>query len=149
MSTGFKGGCLCGQVQFTSSADPLVAGHCHCTDCRKTSGTGHASNLCVPSAAVTIEGDLSSYARPADSGNIVTRMFCPKCGSPICSHNNAMEGMTFFRASVLDDPEVYQPQMAVYRSRAPSWDHADPNIANFDVMPEGGPEQAIAEASFE
>lgn len=146
MSEGFSGGCLCGAVQFESQAGPVVTGHCHCTDCRKTSGTGHASNLCVPKAVTKITGTVSTYDKPADSGNIITRAFCPTCGSPIYSLNSAMPEMIFFRASVLDDLEVFQPQMAVYRRSAPSWDLADPGIPNFDVMPEGGPEKAIADA---
>ena len=35
------GSCLCGAVHYTISGDPMMAGHCHCIDCRKSAGTGH------------------------------------------------------------------------------------------------------------
>ncbi len=46
--------------------------------------------------------------------------------------------MIFVRASSLDDPEVFQPQMIVYAPRAASWDHRDPTVPAFDEMPPPG-----------
>ena len=80
-------------------------------------------------------GAVSAYDRPADSGNIVSRVFCPTCGSPVYSLNSAMPDLIFLRASSLDDLEIFQPQMVVYASRAPSWDQLDPNLPTFPKMP--------------
>ena len=77
---GFKGGCLCGSVRYESSTDPMMAAHCHCVDCRKSSGTGHCTHLVVPKEAFSISGAVKFYDRPADSGNMVSRGFCPSCG---------------------------------------------------------------------
>jgi hypothetical protein len=142
--TGFTGSCLCGTVRFESTADPQIVGHCHCVDCRKSSGTGHCTHLVVPEAVFSVTGPVSFYDRAADSGNIVSRGFCGTCGSPIYSTNSGMPGVVFPRASVLDDPGIVQPQMIVYASRAPAWDHMDPALPNFAIMPEGGPQQAVA-----
>lgn len=30
------GGCLCGAIRFTSDADPVDAGYCHCALCRRS-----------------------------------------------------------------------------------------------------------------
>ena len=43
MSNSFTGSCLCGAVTYASNESPVLTGHCHCDDCRRTSGTGHAS----------------------------------------------------------------------------------------------------------
>lgn len=134
MSASFEGGCLCGAVRYTCGAEPVVAGHCHCVDCRRSSGTGHCSHLGVPREAVTISGEVSLYERPADTGNMVSRAFCPSCGAPIYSTNSKMPEMLFVRASSLDDPEVFKPQMIVYASRAPSWDTMDSELPAFDEM---------------
>jgi hypothetical protein len=143
MSRGFSEGCLCGAVRYESLADPQVVGHCHCVDCRKTSGTGHCTHLVVPADSLTVTGHLTFYDHPADSGNMVSRGFCPTCGSAIVSKNSGMPGMAFPRASSLDDPEIAKPQFAVYASRAPSWDYVDPNLPSFPEMPEGGPQKVI------
>jgi hypothetical protein len=46
-----------------------------------------------------------------------------------------MPELTFLRASSLDDLEVFNPQMVVYTSRAPSWDRLDPSLPSFAEMP--------------
>ena len=142
---GFKGGCLCGSVRYESGADPVMAAHCHCVDCRKSSGTGHCTHLVVPKEAFSVGGTVKLYDRPADSGNMVSRGFCPSCGSAVYSANSGMPDMVFPRASSLDDPEAAKPQMVVYASRAASWDYVDPKLPTFSEMPEGGPEKVLAD----
>lgn len=136
MSHGFTGGCLCGAVRFESTADPRMAGHCHCVDCRKSSGSGHCTHVMVPEPALTVSGAVTFYDRPADSGNMVSRGFCGTCGSPLYSKNAAMPGLVFVRASALDVPDIVTPQMIVYASRAPAWDHMDPTLPAFAGMPD-------------
>lgn len=137
MPTSFTGGCLCGAVRYACDGDPMMTGHCHCEDCRRTSGTGHSSHLAVPEDSVVLTGEVTGYVRPAGSGNPVTRAFCPTCGAPIFSKNAGMPGMLFLRASSLDDLEVFQPQMHVYGMRAASWDTPTAGLPVFEEMPPG------------
>ena len=141
MSTGFSGSCLCGNVEYQSTSDQILAGHCHCIDCRKSSGTGHCTHVGVPEDAFSVSGEVKFYDSPADSGNMVNRGFCPNCGCAVYSQNSGMPGMVFIRASSLDDPENAKPQMVVYASRAVSWDPVDTDLPNFDEMPEEGPKE--------
>jgi len=101
--TGFKGGCLCEAMRYENTADAAITGHCNCIDCRKTSGTGHGSHMRVSEDALAVTGDLTFYDAPADTGNTVSRGFCPTCGSAIYSTNTFMPDMVFMRASSLDD----------------------------------------------
>lgn len=145
MATNLKGGCLCGNVTYETDAEPQVVGHCHCVDCRKTSGTGHGTHVGLPEAALRVKGEMKFYDHPADSGHVVSRGFCGNCGSAILSRNSAMTGMAFVRASSLDDPNSVTPQMIVYASRAPTWDKMDPALPSFAEMPEDGPAAAVAD----
>lgn len=137
MTAPFTGGCLCGAVRYTCTGEPAMAGHCHCEDCRRTSGSGHSSHLAAPEGSVVLTGEVTRYVRPADSGNPVTRAFCPTCGSPVFSQNPAMPGLLFLRASSLDDLEVFHPQMHVFAGRAASWDRPRPGLPAFERMPTG------------
>lgn len=132
---GLTGGCLCEAVRYECNAEPQVVGHCYCIDCRKSSGTGHCTHIALPEEGFNVTGEVKLYDRPADSGNIVSRGFCPRCGSLLYSTNAAMPGLIFLRASSLDDPSLVTPQMIVYASRAPDWDHMDPNLPSFPEMP--------------
>ena len=130
------GRCQCGAVSYSCSSEPFVSAHCHCLDCRAQSGTGHGSQMLVPKEAVTITGDTTAYARPADSGKTVERHFCPTCGTWVFSTSaeGAMVGLT---ASSLDDIELFRPQAVVYTRSRPSWDHtADEGLHEFEAMPD-------------
>ena len=131
MSNPITGGCLCGAVRYEVSEAFAMTADCFCTDCRKSSGTGHGTHCVSPAANFALNGKTTSFDKPADSGNIVTRHFCGTCGSAVYSTNNAMPGMTFVRASSLDDPEHAQPAISVYTSSAPSWDphRVEPSFA--------------------
>ncbi|MEZ5668649.1 MAG: GFA family protein [Alphaproteobacteria bacterium] len=128
------GGCLCGAVRYEADTQG-GGGHCQCTDCRRVSGTGHSSHMIVPEAAFRMSGTLRYYDKAADSGNIVSRGFCPTCGAPVLSRNAGYAGVVFVRPSSLDDPEAFKPAMVVYTSRGPSWDRIDPALPAFATMP--------------
>lgn len=128
------GGCLCGEVRYECTEES-GGGHCHCIDCRKTSGTGHGSHMIVPEVGFRVTGTLRFFDKPADSGNIVSRGFCPACGGPVYSRNSGFPGLVFIRASTLDDPAVFAPAMTVYASRATPWDRVATDIPSFPEMP--------------
>jgi len=129
-----SGGCLCGAVRY-ECAEESGGGHCHCNDCRRSSGTGHCSHMIVPESGFAVNGEIRFFDKPADSGNMVSRGFCPTCGAALYSTNAGMPGVVFVRASSLDDPEHFRPQMTVYTDRAASWDHMDASLPSFAAMP--------------
>ncbi len=135
MNLPFQGGCLCGALRYECSAEPMVSGHCQCMDCRKDSGTGHGSHMAVPKPAVAISGEAKTFEKSADSGNTVGRAFCPNCGSSVYSVNSGMPGLIFLRASSLDDPDIFKPQMVVYTRSGPAWDHMAPDLPSFETYP--------------
>ena len=139
MADQLAGSCLCGAIRYRCSAAPRIVGNCYCVDCRKSSGTSHCTHAMVPESALEMTGEVRFHDRPADSGNIVSRGFCPTCGSPVLSRNSAMPGAVFIRVSSLDDPDAIAPQMTVYASRAPSWAILDTSHPVFQEMPPGAP----------
>jgi hypothetical protein len=144
MSEALEGGCLCSAVRYQTTTQPMMVGNCYCIDCRKSSGTTHCTHAMVPDTAFSAAGTIKFHDRPADSGNIVSRGFCPECGSAILSRNSGMPGMTFIRVSSLDDPGAVEPQMTVYANRAPAWAPLDKSKPVFAEMPEGGPQAVVA-----
>ncbi|MBX3480405.1 MAG: GFA family protein [Caulobacter sp.] len=143
MTRTLTGGCLCGAVRYQAAAEPQMVGDCYCVDCRRSSGTTHCTHAVFVAEAVKVSGAVSRYERAADSGNLVTRAFCPRCGSAVYSTNAAMPGMIFIRASSLDDLEAVAPGMTVYASRAPSWARLNTDGPVFQEMVEGGPQSVL------
>lgn len=130
-----KGGCACGKVRYESTENEAGGGICHCDDCRKSSGTGHSANAFVPEDSLTITGETKPFATTTESGNTMTRQFCPECGSSIVSRTSGMPGLAVLRVSSFDDPEQYTPTLVVFNKRASSWDHQATELPHYDEMP--------------
>lgn len=130
-----SGQCLCGAVRFRAETDPQFQVKCYCIDCRKTSAAGHAAMMGFPREAVVIEGEVREYHSKADSGADVVRGFCPTCGAGVHSKNSSMPHMIFVRASALDEPNLFSPQLVVYASRAPAWDPVSEGVPTFAEGP--------------
>jgi len=134
MDEGFTGGCACSDVRYACSEAPRLVGHCHCEDCRRSSGTGHTTHVIVDEAAFQITGPLATYERAGDSGETVTRAFCPRCGSQIFARYAVRQGTVHVRASSLDDAAKLSPGLIVYASRQLAWDVMDPSLPAFPEM---------------
>jgi hypothetical protein len=138
MAKHITGSCLCGSVKYEINGDPVFAGLCHCKDCQKYTGTGHAAPIGFLENMVTVTGDTTSFAKTADSGGTITRNFCPKCGSPVYNTLSHAPGVMVFAAGTFDDLNQYEPQISVYASRAAKWDQPAEGIPSFAEMPPQG-----------
>lgn len=132
----YAGGCACGAIRYEIAAEPVMAGICQCRDCQHASGTGATAQMAFPRDAVKLSGKATLWDKPAESGNVVTRAFCPTCGSPVYSTNAAMPALFFVRAASLDEPGRYVPQMVVWAQSGHAWDHTDPALPKFAKMPQ-------------
>jgi hypothetical protein len=143
MSTLFTGGCACGAIRYEYDAEPLLALNCHCRDCQRASGTAFAAILRVPAAAFTVtKGAPKFYTVTGDSGNTVSRGFCPECGSPLFSRLSGMSGVVGVRVGSLDDPSHYRAVMDIFVASAQPWDHMNPELPKFSGYPkEVGPKR--------
>lgn len=116
-----SGGCLCRAVRYSFSAAPIVTRVCWCRVCQYIGAGSGTVNVCFPSAALSLAGELREFSLIADSGNVVHRRFCPACGTHLFSAAQARAHLIFVRAGTLDDPEVARPAMTIWTSAAPSW----------------------------
>ena len=66
-----RGGCSRGAVRFDLRGEPLKVG-CHCTKCRKATGSAFLSYADWPRFAFSFTGEVRHYRG---------RSFCPVCGS--------------------------------------------------------------------
>lgn len=130
-----SGRCLCGEVSFEVTADPLFAGYCHCSDCQKSSGTGHTCVTAFPRAAVTVHGKTTTYAVEAHSGDTMTRHFCPRCGGRLFAQSSRMPEIFAITATAFDDSSFFEPKASMFASRRQAWDHLAEGIPAFELMP--------------
>jgi hypothetical protein len=117
-----EGGCLCGAVRYTSEAEPALTAVCHCPDCQKQTSSAFSVLVAVPKGTLRLEGrELATYEGVGETGQPVTRRFCPECGSPIASYVSAAPDLEWIKAGTLDDLSWYKPQMHIWCETAQPW----------------------------
>src|SRR5579871_2205066 len=105
-----EGGCLCGAVRFRITGTPVSVAICHCTNCQRNTGSAFSVNVIFHKPDYTIQGTPAIYDDAGDTGNIVRRVFCGKCGTPIESRSvfSASE-YTVIKSGSFDDPSTFVP----------------------------------------
>ena len=129
------GGCLCRAVRYSISSAPIVTRACWCRVCQYVGAGSGTVNVCFPSDALAVSGELRDYHSVADSGNPMLRRFCPQCGTHLFSGTEARPHLTFVRAGTLDDPELARPAMTIWTSSAPSWACFDERLPKIERQP--------------
>jgi len=126
--------CRCGQLQATTSGDPVRLSVCHCLNCQKRSGSAFAVQARWPADRVAIEGHSKTWIGTADSGNQATFHFCPDCGSDVhYTIDGKFEGLVAIPLGAFDDPYFASPAYSVWEKRKHNWvDIAGDGIEHLD-----------------
>lgn len=112
-----------------------MSGVCHCKNCQRQSGSSYSLLFAVANDQLSIEGDLTIYEDSSETGNVVERHFCGKCGSPLLSTLPGQPGMTFVKAGTLDDTSPITPQMHFWTKSAQDWVTIDPDVPQIEGNP--------------
>jgi len=137
MAKILTGECLCGNVRYEYTGELEGATYCHCPDCRRTTGSAFGVGVRMQSAALRIlSGSVKDYTKTADSGNTITRQFCPECGSPLFTREPAYPHLVWVKAGSLDNPELIKPTHQIWTERSVPWAHINPSLPSF---PKNGP----------
>jgi len=129
------GRCLCGACAYEIDGDPVVVAHCHCLDCQRVSGAGHATGAMFPEADVRLSGEPTTYSITSEAGNTVTRLFCGRCGSPLFGKNTGMAGFMTVSLGTLDSSEGLTPQVAIFARSRQAWDVVGADLPTFEAQP--------------
>jgi len=129
------GSCLCGKVRYSADVEPAFTGVCHCRNCQKESGGAFATVVGVPQSALTVQGQVKTYADRGNSGKVMYRRFCPDCGSTLMDEAEAMPGVTMIQVGTLDDASWVKPTMQIYCDSAQPWVQLGGDMVCFPKMP--------------
>lgn len=128
------GSCLCGQVSYRLTSDPVVARICWCRDCQHIAANGTV-NAIFPTAAIEVSGSPGEYTSTGDSGNRVRRRFCSNCGCHLFADSTGRPGLTVVRVGTLHDPSSVRPTANIWSASAPAWACLDPALQRIEHQP--------------
>lgn len=127
------GQCSCGSVAYIFVTENLVAYQCHCSVCRKATGSAFSTTLLVPEMGFQwLRGEELVTTYTKEGGYRLD--FCSKCGSPV---PNMFRGFPLFSVpvgSIEGKPDIAVTVHLHLRSRA-RWDKASLDGRHFDEMP--------------
>ena len=117
------GGCLCGNIRYRFTGDPLWSGYCHCASCRRNTGAVVACFVGLRPQQLQWTAGL---CREYESSTDVWRGFCGDCGTPISYRAKRWPYEIHLYTGSLDLPDAHPPQFHVFCSEKVSWyDSAD------------------------
>ncbi|THB70480.1 MAG: GFA family protein [Gammaproteobacteria bacterium] len=116
----YVGSCLCGAIEYEVEKPFLFFKYCHCSRCRKITGSAFSPNIMVkaPQFRWSKGKDCVKRFEP-ETAKLFSSGFCPTCGSnmPWYSRN---ERYVIIPAGTLDKDPEYAPQKNIFwNSRAP------------------------------
>jgi len=129
----YYGSCLCGaiKVELLGSIEDII--HCHCSLCRKNSGTAYATNGFVNASEFRVidpHKKLATYEfKPGKN-----RHFCSVCASPVYSSNSEKPDKLRIRLGILDSDITEKPLSHNFVTSKANWDDLDAKLPRYDTF---------------
>jgi len=133
--SGVQGSCLCGKVTYRITGSLNVFQYCHCSRCRKFTGSAFASNLLVSPDQFqwTTGGELVGRYEQPDAKHFATA-FCKNCGSSLPWL--AKSGRTVVvPAGTLDGDPQLKPFQNIYCASRAVWYQPPGSLPEYDELP--------------
>ena len=116
------GRCHCGFITYEAEIDPEKVGICHCTDCQTLSGSAFRTIVPVEEEKFKLlSGQPKAYVKTAESGNKLAQMFCPECGTPICSTAAGGGQHVSLRVGTARQRDELSPKRQIWFRSAQHW----------------------------
>lgn len=112
-----SGGCLCGAVRYTVSAEPVRVTICHCTFCQRITGSAYLVEPIFKRADVEFAGSaMKSYVHRSDGSqkNIAVN-FCDACGTTIRLDLERFPDVMGLFGGTFDDPNWFDRTSKICR----------------------------------
>ena len=127
------GSCLCGKVRIRVPDQFDFIGYCHCSECRKWSGSPFAAGGRIDSTDFEIVSgeELLSYYRKTEATELG---FCRACGASLFS-KKLKQGKHIVRLGVLDDIPTQRPGVHIFVGSKAPWFELTDELDKFDHIP--------------
>lgn len=135
MTEVITGRCLCGDVEYSIENDFEFLLFCHCAQCRRISGSAHASNLFSSTGTLTWLKGEENIQRFDYPGRNFTKSFCRTCGCGL-PYRSSHGKTVIVPAGTLDDEPKYGRLGKVFLAECTQWARSPVETKRFDGFPD-------------
>lgn len=130
-----KGSCLCGEVAYEIEGPFKIFQYCHCSRCRKFTGSAHASNLFVPPERFKWTKGVSFIERyEVPEAKYFATSFCKQCGSSLPWAVQGGQNIVVTAGTLDEDPGIKPKWNMFWKFKAP-WLKDTCDLKKFDEFP--------------
>ncbi|MBQ4852495.1 GFA family protein [Pseudoalteromonas sp. MMG013] len=123
----YNASCLCGAVKIEIHGAITDIIHCHCSLCRKSTGSAYATNGFVDTEQFKITQGINHIAHfEFKTGR--KRHFCRHCASPLYSSNAENTKKVRLRLGILDSPISERPISHNFVTSKADWDEINADL---------------------
>ena len=115
--------CACGQASITVNAVPTMHGVCHCTNCKRRTGSAFGISAYFDRAAVVEQtGETNVYAfHHAPQDHDQERHFCSACGTTLFWFVSALPEKIGIAGGCFADGGLPEPTYSVTERKREAW----------------------------
>jgi hypothetical protein len=132
----YKGGCLCGAVQFEITGPIRNIVHCHCSRCRKAQGSAFATNGIVKAGDFKIISGADALTGYESSPGQI-KYFCNICGSPIMSKTESKPEQVRVRIGAIDSDIEERPMAHIFATSKANWEEISGDLPQYEAYEPG------------
>jgi hypothetical protein len=139
-SRPLSGRCYCGAVEYSVADEFLYAANCHCSNCRRTTGSAFKPFAGIERGKLAIAKGANELLIFGEKG--ANNTHCKRCGSLIYSVVRDGEFVHVAMGTLVDDPAIRPTHHIFVGSKAP-WFTISDDLPQFDGhVPPAKPEPA-------
>ena len=114
------GNCLCGEIVYQLNSDIKAIVFCHCSRCRKQTGSAFNSATLINKEDLTFVKGEENIKVFSSLG--VNRHFCGNCGSHLFSSRDNDNSTYRLRIGLINEPINAEKRIHIYTGSKANWD---------------------------
>lgn len=130
----YTGSCLCGACHYViTGKKPQAMYLCHCSRCRKETGSTHGATVFFDDAQLIWEKGQENITYFRLEHTRKERTFCTTCGSPVPWQDE--RGYVVLPAGTLDKECDLEPTAHIFIASRASWEDKLIHLPRFEALP--------------
>lgn len=129
-----SGHCHCGSIQFEFIGEPTDVSFCHCSICRRISGSAFGAYVEVPESALTVTRGSDNLARYRPT-ELLEKAFCRYCGVQMFTRHRKFPGFAYINLAVVSDDHDLVPEYHQFVGSKAKWHQISDALPQFDEWP--------------